>query len=133
MPYAINGFGTRLYGKRDFRADGSYVTTQFVSALWIPLIPFGSQRIRPLSGVNIGVFSNMRYAILEKLPLNIKQVLCVWGFAASIIAVFSLGMSILPSEDQWQMWIPLAFIGALPWGLRYLARKRVPRASAAAG
>jgi hypothetical protein len=122
MPYAINGFGTRLYGKRDFRADGSYLTTQFVSALWIPLIPFGSMRILPLSGVNVVVFSNMRYAILEKLPLNWKQVLCVWGFAASIVAVLS-----------WQMWIPLAFIAALPYGLRYLARKRIPRAAAAAG
>jgi hypothetical protein len=29
MPSNVNGFGTKYYGQRDFRADGSYITTNF--------------------------------------------------------------------------------------------------------
>jgi hypothetical protein len=29
MPYSINGFGTKLYGKRDFQQNASYITTEW--------------------------------------------------------------------------------------------------------
>jgi len=37
MPYTFNGFGTTYYGQRDAAVDGSYVTTLWVTALWVPL------------------------------------------------------------------------------------------------
>jgi hypothetical protein len=44
---AHNGIGTRVYGKRDFRTDGSFITTKWITFLWVPLIPLGSMRVRP--------------------------------------------------------------------------------------
>src|SRR5258708_2935186 len=34
-----NGFGTKIYGKRDFESDGSFLTTKWIVFFWIPLIP----------------------------------------------------------------------------------------------
>jgi hypothetical protein len=79
------GTGTLYYGKRDFGADGSYITTRFFTVFWIPVIPLSSLRvkrigmdgtIRPLPGIvtNYTVFS-------ESAP-NVKQVFSVYGFAA---------------------------------------------------
>ncbi|NVB37930.1 hypothetical protein G6O69_08790 [Pseudenhygromyxa sp. WMMC2535] len=43
--FAINGFGLRTYGHRDPWEDGSYVTTRFVTALWLPLVPVDAYRV----------------------------------------------------------------------------------------
>lgn len=43
---AINGMGTTTYGKRDFLADGSFVTTKWIVFLWIPVLPLSSMRVR---------------------------------------------------------------------------------------
>ena len=54
MPYStplaqtINGFGTKLYGRRDQKWDGSFWTTKWVVFFWIPLIPLRSYRIKYL-------------------------------------------------------------------------------------
>lgn len=39
------GYGTALYGKRDFHPDGSYITTMWVTMLWVPVFPLKSLRI----------------------------------------------------------------------------------------
>jgi len=52
MPYRINGFGTAYYGKRDRAEDGSYITTQWVTALWVPIVPLGSYRVLPIGKRN---------------------------------------------------------------------------------
>jgi len=41
-----NGCGTTTYGKRDFLADGSFVTTKWIIFLYIPLLPLCSMRVR---------------------------------------------------------------------------------------
>ena len=41
---SINGFGSKTYGKTDFAADGSYITTCWVIACYVPLIPTESWR-----------------------------------------------------------------------------------------
>ena len=43
--WTYNGFGLRFSGKRDRWPDGSYATTQCVSALWIPLFPIAAYRV----------------------------------------------------------------------------------------
>src|SRR5690606_31074840 len=37
--FGINGFGLRVYGSRNERPDGSSVTTRFITALFVPLLP----------------------------------------------------------------------------------------------
>lgn len=44
-PFTLNGFGTTFYGKRDFRADGSYITTEWIVLAYLPLIPIRSLRV----------------------------------------------------------------------------------------
>jgi hypothetical protein len=46
MAYILNGIGMTFYGKRDFRGDGSFITTEWVTFLFVPLIPFRSFRVR---------------------------------------------------------------------------------------
>ena len=48
--FRLNGFGVGIYGSRDTRADGSYVTTYCLSALWIPVFPLAAYRVRPVEG-----------------------------------------------------------------------------------
>lgn len=45
--FRINGFGVGLYGSRDPWPDGSYVTTLCLSALFIPVFPLRSYRVKP--------------------------------------------------------------------------------------
>jgi len=47
MPSNVNGFGTKYYGQRDFRLDGSYVTTNFFCLGFFPVIPLHSVRVIP--------------------------------------------------------------------------------------
>jgi hypothetical protein len=46
----FNGFGTRLYGRDDVRADGFYTSTVYLCALFIPLLPLGRYVVRAADG-----------------------------------------------------------------------------------
>ncbi|HEV8245733.1 MAG TPA: hypothetical protein VGP93_08190 [Polyangiaceae bacterium] len=43
----VNGFGARLYGKRDVRDDGSYIATRFLTLLFVPVFPLDAFRVIP--------------------------------------------------------------------------------------
>ncbi len=43
--WGINGFGVRVYGERDPRPDGTYVTTRYVTALFVPVLPLDAFRV----------------------------------------------------------------------------------------
>jgi hypothetical protein len=45
--FGINGFGLRVYGERDRTPDGSYVTTRYITALFVPLLPVDAYRVVP--------------------------------------------------------------------------------------
>jgi hypothetical protein len=80
---SFNGFGTSIYGKRDFLADGSYVTTKWVVLFWIPILPLNSMRIREVGGK--GKSSGLpgwsaNYTVYSKGRPNLQQVLYVYGF-----------------------------------------------------
>lgn len=47
MAYWVNGVGTIHYGRTDPWPDGSYVTTKWIVALFVPLLPLGSYRVWP--------------------------------------------------------------------------------------
>ena len=46
MAFSFYGCGTALYGERDYHADRSYITTEWVVVFKIPLFPLRSLRVR---------------------------------------------------------------------------------------
>jgi Hsp70 protein/DnaJ C terminal domain len=74
MPASINGFGTTYYGSCDFHSDGSYITTEWIIAVHIPILPLASFRVLPDgSGQNYLVFNSQRFTV-QKVPLCLQQV-----------------------------------------------------------
>ena len=71
--YRFNGCGTTLIGKREFRQDGTFITTVWVTVIFVPIFPIQSLRIS--QGGN-------NYTIYEKHWLNIKQVFLTYLFVA---------------------------------------------------
>jgi hypothetical protein len=122
LPFRINGTGTTLVGARDFRADGTYTTTEWVTFLFIPLIPFRGLRILPVDQPGIGAFvGSWKYRIIEKSRRNPRQVLSVYGWWALLMGSFWL-------QSHWDHWwcaAPIIAILALPWYLRGRARQRL--------
>jgi hypothetical protein len=47
MPFTFNGIGTTIYGARDFKPDGSYIATEWLVFVYVPVIPYRSMRILP--------------------------------------------------------------------------------------
>ncbi|MBW2731768.1 MAG: hypothetical protein JRH20_05200 [Deltaproteobacteria bacterium] len=41
----LNGFGMSIYGNRDQRADGTFVTTRYLTGLFVPLMPLDAYRV----------------------------------------------------------------------------------------
>jgi len=84
MPYMVNGCGTTFYGQRDFRRDGSYVTTEWIVFLRIPILPLRSLRVIPCgfkTHVNPSAHDSFseEYLIIEKSWPNLKQVVSTYG------------------------------------------------------
>jgi len=86
MPFTWNGCGTRFYGQRDATEDGSYITTLWLSLVWVPVLPLASYRIRPTGeGFNVLVYRSDSYTSY-RVPLCWKQVRNVYLVASPIIA-----------------------------------------------
>jgi hypothetical protein len=129
MAFMFQGIGTTFYGQRDFRADGTYVTTEWVVVFFVPIFPRHSLRVRHL-GLNgprfqSGFASSQRYAVLEKTPPSWKQVVYVYGYIVFVFnwivyffghfARLAQGMSdgtraaILVMGAVWPLFLPFAF------------------------
>jgi len=142
MAYSINGIGTTFYGQRDFRPDGTYLTTEWFALLYFPIFPLRSLRVMYQGQDNddhwhFGVGSTDNYAVYEKhFPPNWKQVLFTYGYVAFMIAwiyfVCTTATSIIPHALDTVFSVTLIFIGCIipvptPWILRYIAMRK-PRA-----
>jgi hypothetical protein len=100
MPYTLNGFGTAYYGKRDLAEDNSYVTTLWVAALWIPLFPLASYRVREAGKSTGWLVHRSQSYLAQRVPMCWEQVRNVYFIVAPILLVvlyFSW-----PSIQQWQ-------------------------------
>lgn len=98
MPYTLNGFGTRYYGRRDVAEDGSYVTTLWATALYVPLLPLGSYRVLPYGkGTNWVVHSSQSY-VTQPVSLCWEQIWHVYMVGIPIL--FLLGGLIWASEKD---------------------------------
>jgi hypothetical protein len=82
MPSTYNGFGTIYYGEADHHPDGSFITTEWITALYIPLIPLRSYRLARSHSENPfeNTFMSETFAVFEELPIFWAQVLRVYGF-----------------------------------------------------
>ena len=134
MAYTFNGIGTAFYGKRDFRRDGSFLTTEWVSFLYFPLFPIRSLRVRYQGPAErrfpIGVGSAEGYAVFEKTAPNRKQVLYVYWYALFVVGwMLSLIMLCANTKDA-TLALTFLFVGSslpvsIPWSMRYRAKRRL--------
>ena len=138
---SVNGIGTRIYGKRDFQTDGSFVTTKWVTFLWFPLFPLSSMRVRPSSNTPVpdhlpasillaftGLLafkSSERYAIQSKRRPVLLQVVYVYGFVAALIFAW---WNYAKNTDYPSMGI-LGAVLAAPLVLRAIGRARASEVS----
>ncbi len=122
---------------RDFRKDGTYITTEWFVILHIPVIPLRSFRVRGRSGgFNIMVFSSRNYSIYSKSSPNLKQVLftysyllliVAWIFFVSTLCSKNLGMSGSNSPAVGLVVISFFLPAPLPRILRYYAKRKLRR------
>jgi len=91
MPFSVNGIGTRYYGRREKGRDGSYVTTEWFTVLFIPLLPLGSYRVWSTGGGGWYLLLATTDRIADPVPLNWFQVLSVYGTYLVIGIVWWLG------------------------------------------
>lgn len=88
--FTLNGFGTKIYGKSDEGSDGTYVTTLFFTALFIPLIPIKQYLVRHEGDNRYAFFGSVPVSlairIWQLVVLSIFVVPCFGGMVASAVS-----------------------------------------------
>jgi hypothetical protein len=123
MAFTFNGFGTKFYGEGDLRPDGSFITTEWITAAYIPIVPLRSVRMAPTNrGVNFVFFQSQSYAVFETLPIFWPQVgrtyACVAGTAAwwaFMGWLFIEKLQILDGPEAAYWMFPFAAVMAVPF------------------
>ena len=121
--FTLNGFGTTFVGECDYEPDGTYVTTAWIVALWIPLIPLYSARVL---SIDSSILSGATYQIIKQ-PVHWGQARRIWAYTLGIPALLALFVWMAGVLDSLS---PLA-VGAmfayalLPFFLRYRACKAI--------
>lgn len=132
MALSVNGFGTSFYGESEYLPDGSFVTTEWVCAVFIPLVPLKSLRLArdAANDVNAAIFFSSAYHVVERVPLRWSQVarvyafiiaLAVWWYAASTICFTRFDIA----NDPRAPWIISTWVIAMaaPIGAVVLSRR----------
>jgi hypothetical protein len=142
MTFTFHGIGTKFYGQRDFRSDGTYITTEWLVFLYIPVIPLRSLRVGFKGSQDIPMLWHREsFAIYEKTYPNWKQVLYVYSYMFSYVLWIVVLVGHTDTIDMYfQRWFSrpsseyilatvvifgLAPPAALPLVLRWYARKHV--------
>lgn len=137
MAFTYNGFGTKYYGEADRRPDGSFVTTEWITAAYIPLIPLRSFRfVRVQSNdVNVLVFHSQSYGVLETLPICWPQVGRVYAFVVgTALWWFAMGwlffnkLAILDRPNAPYLMVLAIAVLALPFFVMWWSRREAYRA-----
>jgi hypothetical protein len=122
MAFTFRGIGTMHYGKREFRADGSFVTTLWFVFLYLPVIPLKSLRLLPTGESKYYVLRRSQvHQLVEKTKPNRSQVLSVYAWFAVELAIF---ITAKVEESRW-IAVPGVLLLGLPWWLRRRAFDRV--------
>src|SRR5262245_41757667 len=99
MPATVFSCGTKFYGKRDFQSDGSFVTTEWIIAGYVPLIPLHTLRVRVEGEQGLIfpiVYRSTDYRVLAKGRPQLKQVLYIYGYV-----LFVVGWLRLACVNKW--------------------------------
>lgn len=78
---SINGIGTAIYGERDRWSDGSYVTTHWFIALFVPIFPLGAYRVINNGGGSYTFFSKERLGPVTRAWRFVMPALVMLGIA----------------------------------------------------
>lgn len=111
MASSINGFGTTYYGRRSFKRDGSYVTTEWAIAATLPIFPIASARVKD-SRAGLG---GRELYLVEALARDWIQILTTYFYTYALIP-FAVYLTVIPDEAGH---IPRDF-GNVPWWLAFL-------------
>jgi hypothetical protein len=136
MPLTLEGFGTMFYGESDVRQDRSFVTTEWVTLLHIPVLPLRSLRVRrdTDSDLNAIVLQSEGYAVVEPVPMAWGQIALIYFFLSFIFAWWYLSFvwcrprirRTLDGPDAWQAVfyvLLLATSFAAPFLVAWVVRK----------
>lgn len=123
LAQTFNGFGTKLYGKRDFESDGSFLTTKWVVFLWIPLVPLKSLRVRYVGPGDVTILPgwSRNYSVYAEYGPHASQVVATYSF----LLLFLAGAWILDSlhADFLTSCAALAVWASAPCILRWRAKR----------
>ncbi len=78
---SINGIGSTLYGRADRHDDGSYITTEWFTFCFVPILPICSYRVIRISATII----SSHYRILDRFPPRTSHL--VKGYAVTAVVV----------------------------------------------
>jgi hypothetical protein len=129
LQFEFHGTGTALYGRRDFMLDRSFVTTEWITLAYLPIIPLISKRISFTRLDPYHACDRSGHYIVELMPLNMTQVLSVYAWAASFVAYcafwayFGEAMVRKVGDEVALEWLlaTLAMLVVLPYALRRFA------------
>ena len=99
MPASINGTGTMWYGRALPADDGSVVITEWITFLWIPLIPLGSKRVIKSEEDRVPWWkykSLAEHYKADPVPLHIPHVMKGYAATLCLMIVFGLGLLLGP-------------------------------------
>lgn len=95
MPYTLNGIGTKYYGRREAGPDGSYVTTEWIVLIYLPLIPIGSFRVCPTGKSTNAIVYNSQQFMVKRVPFNWPQIRNIYGVTGAIAATLIGGFTLI--------------------------------------
>ncbi len=134
MPKSFGGFGTRYCGERDYRKDGSYMTTTFFCVLFFPVFPLHTVRVIPDPGNSEwDEMTESYYLVSEKRAPNLPQVASVYLFEAVVIALIWLDVARIEPlaksrypwfSSPWMESLPLLLAIAPPFIVLHVLRRR---------
>ncbi len=94
MPSTINGIGTTFIGREDEREDGTYVTTEYVTIFWIPILAIKKYRVKEVSKDENLMSSKKVYIIYEEQTLKGNSFVEI-GNGKLILILMSLALMFL--------------------------------------
>jgi hypothetical protein len=133
LAQTFNGFGTKIYGKRDFEPDGSFLTTKWVVFFWIPLVPLKSLRVRYVGPGDASALPgwSRKYLVYAEYGPHTRQVVAVYSFMISVLvgarALDWLHADSLVASGAFAVW------ASAPWLLRWRAKRVAPQSANATG
>lgn len=102
MAFSIHGIGTTYYGQRDYGEDGSFLTTEWVTVIMVPLIPIRSLRVRYRGSTMHGSVQMDHLHILARSRPHPKQVACIYAYMAFLVGWTYAAVTVMGnfSSDQ---------------------------------